>query len=289
MRNLEPFKHRPLKSGLYLVATPIGNLGDITLRALEILRAADIVLCEDTRVTGKLLKAYDIKTRLERYNDHSDEKRRMQIVEKLKAGKSIALVSDAGTPLISDPGYKLVQSCQEEELFITSIPGAAAPLSALQLSGLPSNQFCFIGFLPNKEKARQAALAKWKDVDVTLIAFETAPRLMGALEDIAKVFGDRQIAVVREITKLYEECKKGSATALIEMYQQEGKPKGEIVIVMAPPEQRKFTESETIKLIRNELKTRKTKDVAKVVSDITGEEKGRVYDLVLKIKAEDKE
>lgn len=281
------FQTQSLRGGLYIVATPIGNLRDITLRALDVLQAADIVLCEDTRVTGKLLAAYQIKARLRSYNDHSDDQRRDMVAKALDEGRVVALVSDAGMPLISDPGYKLVRACAGQGHYVTTVPGANAPLSALQLSALPSDQFCFLGFLPNKMQARQNFLKPWAEVPATLIAFETAPRLKAALSDIHEILGaQREVAVVREITKLYEEVKRGIPGALISYYEAERAPKGEIVLVIAPPRERVYSEDEVIELIRSELEVCRTKEAASRVSDITGWPKKDLYNMALRIVKE---
>jgi 16S rRNA (cytidine1402-2'-O)-methyltransferase len=235
MDNIQDSVNAPpvrLAPGLYLVATPIGNLRDITLRALDAFNAADMVVCEDTRVTAKLMNAYGLKKKLAVYNDHSDERQRAGLLQALAEGKRIALVSDAGTPLVSDPGYKLVRDALEQGHNVTALPGANAPLTALQLSGLPSDAFSFIGFLPPKTEARKKKLREWVAVPGTLIAFETGPRLTASLEAMLEVMGDRPAAVVRELTKLYEESRRGLLSELIAIYQENGPPKGEIVVVI---------------------------------------------------------
>lgn len=274
------------EAGLYLVATPIGNLRDISFRALDLLRIADTILCEDTRVTHKLLSAYGIKARTKVYNDHSDAYRRDEVIRDLQGGQVVALVSDAGMPMISDPGYKLVKACNEAGVYVTTLPGANAPLSALQLSGFPSDCFSFIGFLPNKTKARRDILAKWARVQTTLIAFETAPRLLASLKDIGEVLGARDVAVVREITKMFEEVRKGNPESLLEQYAEKGLPKGEIVLVIAPPEEEIFSEENLEGQIRNALKTMKTKEAAAFVAQNTGVNKKDLYDLALKVSGE---
>lgn len=221
--------------GLYLVATPIGNLKDITLRALELLGAADLVLCEDTRVSAKLLQAHGLSPRLKPYHEHNAARIRPQIIEAIKGGEAVALISDAGTPLVSDPGYKLVRACQEEGLAVTALPGASAVLTALQLSGLPSDRFLFAGFLPPKSAARKTALAELASVPATLVFYESQNRLAAALADMAAVLGDRPSAVLRELTKRFEEARRGSLTELAKHYAAAGPPKGEIAVVVAPP------------------------------------------------------
>lgn len=272
-----------LEAVLYLVATPIGNLRDISLRALDVLRGAAVIYCEDTRVTRKLLGAYQIRGHLKSYNDHSDDERRDEIVAAVQSGQAVALVSDAGMPMVSDPGYKLVKACEAAGVNVTTVPGANAPLAALQLSGLPSGQFSFMGFLPNKTKARSDYLRKWMSVPSTLIAFETAPRLIPALKDIGATLGMREVAVVREITKLYEEVRKGKAVDLIEYYVENGLPKGEIVLVIAPPVEDVVSDDDIIEMIRDALKSMRTKDAAAFVAEKTNRKKNEIYDMALKL------
>lgn len=275
---------KTLKAGLYLVATPIGNLRDITLRALDVLGAADLIVCEDTRVSGKLLQAYDIKApHLLSYNDHSDENRREHIVQKIRDGKVVALISDAGCPLISDPGYKLVRFCAEQGIPVTSIPGASALIMGLQLSALPSDAFSFIGFLPAKEKARRDYLSEWKAQKATLIAYETGPRLQDALVDIAAVLGNRKVCVARELTKMFEEVRTDFAEDLTRHYVEKGAPKGEIVLVIEGASEAVMNEADLEGAIINALKTMKTKDAAAYVAEISGMPKKLIYDLALKL------
>lgn len=282
----ETEKPEYLRSGLYLVATPIGNLRDITMRALDVLKSVDIILCEDTRVTRKLLSAYNISSRVQIYNDHSGDEKRLEFIDMIKDDKAVALVSDAGMPMVSDPGYKFARDCQDEGLYVTTIPGANAPLSALQLSGMPSDKFCFLGFMPNKSKARQKLLSEWMDIKATLIAFETAPRLIASLEDIKTIMGGRDVAVVREITKLYEESRRGSIGDLIEHYREHGAPKGEIVLVISPPEDKVISDDDIRSMLRDALKTMKVKNAAASVAEQTGRKKSDLYDMALKINKE---
>ncbi len=275
-----------LKAGLYMVATPIGNLGDMSMRAIEVLSSADMVYCEDTRVTRKLLNAYQIKVRTRSYNDHSDTGQRDEIVDMVGGGKVVALVSDAGMPLISDPGYKLVVACEEAGMYVTTVPGASAPLAALQLSGLPSDQFSFLGFLPNKSKARKDFLSKWRDVPSTLVSFEAAPRLVKSLRDIGEVMGRRDVAVVREITKLYEEVRKATPEELILHYEEKGLPKGEIVLVISPPTERSYSDDDIVLMIRDELKLNSVKVSAGIVAEKTGRKKSDLYNIAVNISKE---
>ena len=232
--------------GLYLVATPIGNLSDISLRALAVLRGADRIYCEDTRVTGKLLARFGIKVRLDAYHDHNAEAVRPKILAALREGARVALVSDAGTPLVSDPGYKLVCAAIAEQLPVTATPGASALLTALVLSGLPPAPFLFAGFLPRQQTARRAALADWVSLDATLIFYEAPPRLAVTLADMAEILGPRPAAVARELTKLHEEIRRGMLAELAEHYRDSGAPRGEIVIVVGPPPPREVLDEQEI-------------------------------------------
>ena len=223
----------PLAPGLYIVATPIGNLGDLSPRAADTLRRADRILAEDTRITAKLLAHVGAKTPMTRYDDHAGERDRDAIVARLGT-EAISLVSDAGTPLISDPGYKLVQSAQAAGHAVYTIPGPSAAIAALTLAGLPTNRFLFLGFLPAKSKARSDAIAEIAAVRATLVLYESGPRLAESLAALASGLGDRDAAIAREITKLHEECVSGSLVQLASRYR-DAPPKGEIVIVVGPP------------------------------------------------------
>jgi 16S rRNA (cytidine1402-2'-O)-methyltransferase len=222
-------------SGLIVVATPIGNAGDITLRALDLLRQAHAIACEDTRVTGALMARYGVATPLLAYHEHNAARMRPLLLERLRRGEAVALVSDAGTPLVSDPGYKLVRAAIEAGIPVTAAPGASAALAALVLSGLPSDRFLFAGFLPPRQAARQTELAALAAVPATLIFFESAGRLAETLADMATVLGVRDAAVARELTKLYEEVRRGSLSELAQHYGSADPPRGEIVIVVGPP------------------------------------------------------
>jgi 16S rRNA (cytidine1402-2'-O)-methyltransferase len=274
---------KKIAPGLHLVATPIGNLSDITLRALDTLNAADLVVCEDTRVTGKLLSYYGLKKTLLPYNDHNADRQRGTVIEKLSQGKIVALVSDAGMPLISDPGFKLVREVVRNDIFVTGVPGANAVLTALQLSALPSESFCFAGFLPPKETARRKMLTQWKDVPATLIFFETAPRLAKSLTDIAHVLGDRDIAVARELTKMFEEVRRGKASQLLAFYE-ESAVKGEIVLVVGPPVHEDAAEEDIEATLKKALEDMSTKEAAAFVAERTGRPRKEIYNLALKIE-----
>ncbi|MCI5060864.1 MAG: 16S rRNA (cytidine(1402)-2'-O)-methyltransferase [Alphaproteobacteria bacterium] len=271
------------KPGFYLVATPIGNLRDMTFRALDILSSVDLIVCEDTRVTGKLMKAYGFKKQMEVYNDHSTEKQRDQLIEKVRQGSAVAVLSDAGMPLVSDPGYKLVRRALEEGVYVTSLPGANAALMGLQLSGLPSDQFSFLGFLPPKTSAREKALQKWRDVPGTLLIYETGPRLIDSLKDMQKVLGNREASVMRELTKIYEETKRGMLSELIAHYQNAGAPKGEIVVAVGASQAEIQTEASIEEQLKAALAHMSVRDAAEVVSKATGKPKKAIYTLALKL------
>ena len=224
---------RPLKPGLYVVATPIGNLGDLSPRAAETLRNANLILAEDTRVTGKLLKHAGVTTPMRRYDDHSRDVDRSMIVGRL-ATEAIAIVSDAGTPLISDPGYKLVRAARQANREVRTVPGPCAAIAGLTLSGLPTDRFLFLGFLPTKSKARADTITEIKDVRATLILYESGPRLGETLKALLEILGDRDAAVAREITKLYEESFIGTLAELADKFA-DAPPRGEIVVIVSPP------------------------------------------------------
>ncbi len=222
-----------LEPGLYIVATPIGNLGDVSARAVAVLRGVAAVACEDSRVTGKLLHHLGIKQRMIRYDDHVDGSTRERLVA-MAASEPLALVCDAGTPLISDPGYRLVRSARAAGVMVTSLPGPSAAVVALTLAGLPTDRFLFAGFLPSKAVARAATLSGLASVPATLVFYESGPRLVAALGAIALALPGREVAVARELTKLHEECRTGSAEELVEHYTAHP-PRGEIVLLVGPP------------------------------------------------------
>lgn len=229
------FRAPPLEPGLYLVATPIGNLGDMTIRALEVLAAANILACEDTRVTRVLLARYGIARRATAYHEHNADEAGAKLLAAIAQGKSVALVSDAGTPLVSDPGFRLVESARDAGLKVVPIPGASAALAALTASGLPSDSFFFAGFLPVKDGQRNTRLEELRTVPGTLIFFESPRRLADSLRAMAAVLGDRPAAMCRELTKAFEEIRTGPLSGLAEHYAQAGAPKGEVVICVGPP------------------------------------------------------
>lgn len=274
--------------GLYVVSTPIGNLRDITLRAMDILSGADEVLAEDTRVASKLLSACGIKARLSPYHDHNAAERRPQILARLAEGARIALISDAGTPLVSDPGWKLVHEALEAGVQVYPVPGACALLAGLVASGLPSDRFMFAGFLPPKSGARRAALETLKHVPATLIFYESGPRLADCLSDLAVILGGaREAAVARELTKLFEETRRGTLDSLAAHYQSAGPPRGEIVLLAGPPPERVSSADDLDAALRDALATMATKQAADSVAEALGLAKRDVYQRALKLKSGD--
>ena len=272
----------PLLPGLYIVATPIGNLGDITLRAIAVLGQVSAVACEDTRVTGRLLHHLGLKQRLIRYDDHADEASRERLLE-LMATSPVALVSDAGTPLISDPGFRLVRHARERGIAVTSLPGPSAVITALTLAGLPSDRFLFAGFLPAKEKARRDVLTELATVPATLAFYETGPRLGASLAAIAEVLPGRELAVARELTKLFEECHSGSAEELAGHYAAHP-PKGEIVLLVAPPLAPETNAEDADALLLAELAHAKPSQAAASVAKRTGLDRKELYARALALK-----
>jgi 16S rRNA (cytidine1402-2'-O)-methyltransferase len=272
-------------AGLYIVATPIGNLRDITLRALDVLAAAEIVACEDTRVTEKLMSRYGLGGQRLPYHEHNAEGMRPLLLEKLKAGAVVALVSDAGTPLISDPGFKLVRAAIAEGIAVTTLPGPSAALAALVLSGLPSDRFFFQGFLPPKETARRRVLGEIAPLQATLIVYETGPRLAPTLTDMAEVLGERPATVARELTKLYEELRRGSLAELAAHYATAGAPKGEIVIVIGGADEAAaraaITDDDIDAALEAALATMSVKDASTAVAEATGRPRREVYQRAL--------
>ena len=271
--------------GLVLVATPIGNLGDISRRALETLAAADIVACEDKRLTGRLLQRFSIKARMLAYQDHNAERSRPELLRLLADGKSIALVTDAGTPTISDPGYKLVREAAAQGTPVTSVPGPAAPIVALSISGLPTNRFFFGGFLPTKQGERRRILEEVSGIRATLIFFEAPRRLAESLALAAEILGPRDMAVARELTKRFEDVTRGRLADLSRHYAEAEAPKGEAVLLFGPPEQRdKVSDAELDELLSVALTGLKVKDAAVKVASQTGLPRKMLYDRAIQIR-----
>lgn len=273
----------PLAAGLYLVATPIGHLGDITLRALAVLAGADSLYCEDTRHSAHLLRHYAIDKPLRSYHEHNAEQERPRILKALGEGQSVALFSDAGTPLVSDPGFKLVREATLAGHRVFSIPGASAPVTALVASGLPTDSFMFAGFLPVKEGARRARVQELANVPGTLLFFEAPTRVGAALEDLAGVLGNRPAAIARELTKLHEDYHRGTLVDLAEAYRAR-EVKGEVVIVVGPPEAGEVTDAQILERLQSALETSSLRDGARIVSELLGVPKARVYDIGLGLK-----
>jgi 16S rRNA (cytidine1402-2'-O)-methyltransferase len=268
----------PLRAGLYLVATPIGNLGDITVRALEVLAATDLIACEDTRVTRKLLDRYGIATPLTSYHEHNAAQARPKLLARLADGAAIALVSDAGTPLVSDPGYKLVREARAAGANVTALPGASAVLAALTVSGLPTDRFLFEGFLPAKEAARRARIAELERIPATLVLFETGARIAASLADLAAGLGPREAALCRELTKFYEEIRRGDLATLAHQAADAPEPRGELVIVVAPPDrQDDVSAADLDALLRQALDRLSVKDAVAEIAAVSGAPRREVY------------
>jgi len=269
--------------GLHVVATPIGNLKDISFRALETLAAADHVIAEDTRTTKVLLSHYGVSTPLTAYHEHNARLVRPHLLARLATGAKLALVSDAGTPLVSDPGYKLVQEAITQGVHVTAVPGASAILAALIVAGLPTDRFFFEGFLPHKSAARRARLTKLAQVPGTLVFFESPRRLVETLVDCAAVLGPRPAAVARELTKFYESVKRGALTDLAQSLAQEEQLRGEIVLLIAPPEEGALilAEADLDAKISAALAMHSARDAADIVAAATGHTRRHIYARIL--------
>lgn len=268
--------------GLYLVATPIGHLSDISLRALAILSQADLIACEDTRVTSKLLSLYGIKKPLMTYHDHNAQMASKKIIEHIQSGQVVALVSDAGTPLISDPGFNLVNDCIQHDLYLTSIPGPSAAITALTLSGLPTDRFLFVGFLPPKSMARKKELAQLSSYPLTLILYEAPHRVMSLLEDIFSELGDRNIVVGRELTKKFEEVRRGTVSnVLAAMASKE--PKGEFVVLIEGAKAKELTDISDDEILST-LTHMSSKDASEHLAKEYGVSKKELYTRIIELK-----
>lgn len=274
-------------AGLHIVATPIGNLRDITLRAIDTLSQVDFIACEDTRVTARLLSAHDIRTSMTAYHEHNAARVLPGMIKRLENGETMALVSDAGTPLISDPGYRLVRAAQDAGIPVTTEPGPSSPLAALVLSGLPSDRFLFAGFLPNKQAARKRILAEFANINATLVFLESTRRLAASLSDMAVVLGAREAAVARELTKLHEEIRRGDLAELADHYRDAGPPKGEAVVVVGPPDQDAALVSaeELDDLLIKALNTMSVRDAASTVAAASGRTRRDIYARALELSA----
>jgi len=277
-----------LAPGLYVTATPIGNAQDVTLRALKVLKECDLIAAEDTRVTLKLLGIHGIARPLSAYNDHNAARERPKLLARLRQGARIALVSDAGTPLISDPGFKLVREAVQEGLPVHAIPGASAVMTGLALAGLPTDRFLFAGFLPARSGERKTALAELKDARATLVFFESAQRLADSLADMAEMFGLRTVAVARELTKLHEEVRRGLLTELAAHYARQGAPKGEVTVIVSPPHAVAADTGRIDAALDKALEFMPVRAAVDLVAEMLEAPRKLVYDLALKKKANDK-
>lgn len=275
----------PLAPGLYVVATPIGHLDDVTLRALATLAASDLIACEDTRVTRKLLSRYGVARPLVSYHEHNASEMRPRLLDELRQARAVALVSDAGTPLISDPGYRLVRAAQDAGFAVTAIPGPSAVLAALAAAGLPTDRFFFEGFLPPRAAARRARIAELTAIPATLVLFETGPRIAESLADLAAGLGQREAAVCRELTKRHEEVRRGELTALARAQADGAETRGEFVIVVAPPppgEAAQPLDAERLDaMLAGALATASLKDAVAAVAGATGAPRRLVYQRAL--------
>lgn len=277
-----------MKKGLYIVATPIGNIADISERGKMLLAEADVIACEDTRVTKKLLGLLNISLSGKKFvmlHDHNEQDKAQEIIDYVNSGLMVVQVSDAGSPLISDPGYKLVRRCREQNMPFTVVPGCCAIICALQMSGLPTNRFMFAGFIPNKDKAREDLFRELAPVDTTLVFYETAPRLIKTLTAAALFFAGREFAVAREITKLYEECRSGSAEELIAHFEQ-NPPKGEIVMMVAPPAENSRPIINVENILNEKMAVMPLKSAVTECVKEYGLNKNEVYRLAVKLKNE---
>ncbi|RFC69647.1 16S rRNA (cytidine(1402)-2'-O)-methyltransferase [Mesorhizobium denitrificans] len=276
---------RPLAPALYLVATPIGNLGDITLRALETLAAVDVLACEDTRVTRILLDRYGIRQKPYAYHEHNAAEAGPRLIAALEEGRSVALVSDAGTPLVSDPGFRLVGQALERGLRVIPIPGPSAVLAALTASGLPSDAFLFAGFLPPKDGQRRNRLEELRHVPATLIFFESPRRLPESLAAMSAVLGeDRQAAIGRELTKTFEEMRTGTLVELAAAYAAEGEPRGEIVVCIGPPVAQPASAQDTDALLLSLAAEMSASKAAAEAARMTGGHKPDLYRRLLELR-----
>jgi 16S rRNA (cytidine1402-2'-O)-methyltransferase len=277
-----PFDAPTLASGLYIVATPIGNLRDITLRALEVLAATDLIACEDTRITRRLLDHYGITTPLTPYHEHNAAAARPKLLTRLAAGASLALVSDAGTPLISDPGFKLVRAARDAGHTVTALPGPSAVLVALSSCGLPTDHFFFAGFLPSKPLQRRARIAELKRLPATLVLYEGGSRVAACLADLAAELGPRTAALCRELTKLHEEVIRGDAATLAERFGGEP-PRGEVVLVIGAAPPREGTDPAAVEAVRRLVEAgARARPAATVVAELTGGAANDLYRAVTK-------
>ena len=272
--------------GLYVTATPIGNLGDISRRALDLFGSADFIICEDKRVSGKLLSYYEIKTPMISYHDHNSQAVMPKLIDELKAGKTMALITDAGTPLISDPGYKLVNECRNQGIMVTSLPGASAVLCALTCAGMATDKFSIKEVNSYISVARKKEINKLSKIPATLVYFESPKRLLASLKDLREVLGNRNAAVCRELTKLYEEIRKDNLDNLIEHYEGLQTPKGEIVVLIEQGKEKKLV-NDLDSALDDALKKLSVKEAVFAVTYMTGRKRKEVYKRALELSGND--
>ena len=282
------YEAEPLAPGLYVVATPIGNLGDITVRALATLAAAETVLCEDTRTSGKLMERFAIRTKLSPYHEHNAQKARPHILERLQQGATIALISDAGMPLVSDPGYRLVKEAVELGIPVTACPGPSAVLTGLALSGLPTDRFLFAGFVPQKQGERRRLFAEFEKLKATLIFFESPHRIIETLHDLATALPGRAVAVTRELTKLHEEVLRGQAQEIAAQLAARAAVKGEITLLVGPPtEDEPVSDADIDTAINHALSTMPASKAASEVAKRFNANRADIYQRILSRKESD--
>lgn len=279
----------PAFGTLFVVATPLGNLQDITFRAVSTLKEVDLIAAEDTRHSRKLLNHYNISTKLVSCHEHNEKKKIPRLIDDLKEGKNIALISDAGTPTISDPGYKLVAAVAKENIDVIPIPGCSAAIAVLSVSGLPTDSFHFIGFLPRKKQKQAAALESLKDMTATLIFYESPKRIKNLIRTAIQILGDRQACLAREITKIHEEYTRGSLSSILEVLEQKPSVKGEFTLMVQGATKKKndLTDSDINKIVADELNRNpdiKTRDLAKKLSKQYQLPKTRIYDLIIQLQ-----
>lgn len=277
-------KRLNLDAGLYIIATPLGNARDITLRALDVLTSADVILCEDTRLSGRLTQLYAIDTKRIAYHEHNAAALRPKILARLAAGEAVALISDAGTPLISDPGMPLVRAARQAGHQVTAVPGPSAPIAALSISGLPTDRFSFAGFLPPKQAARRRALRDLGTIPATLVLFESAKRLTALLGDIEHELGPRQVCVARELTKKFEDVQSGTAAQLAAHFTQ-SPPRGEVTLLIEGGGLPEADGADIDAMLRDALQNMSRRDAVQAVAEMTGRPRKSVYAQALKLDA----
>jgi 16S rRNA (cytidine1402-2'-O)-methyltransferase len=273
-----------LAAGLYIVATPIGNARDVTLRALDVLKGCNVIAAEDTRVTAKLLAIHGLAKPMVPYNDHNGREMRPKLLARIERGEAVALVSDAGTPLVSDPGYKLAREAIAAGLNVVALPGASALLAGLALSGLPSDRFLFAGFLSSRAGERQSTLEELKAVRASLIFFESAQRLPDSLSAMREMLGPRDAAVARELTKMHEEVRRGPLEELAAHYAKAGAPRGEVTIIVGPPQEQVIDDARMDAALQAALAFMPVKAAAALIADLTGGSRKAIYARALELK-----